>query len=307
MFQALKSKYDALKNLLKSKGQILGDKIRSLFGKGINSDTVEELEELLYQSDLGVEVIDHLVTKVKEQLRKQHTLSVEELITFLKAEMKALLHTVETPILSTVKPHVILVIGSNGYGKTTSIAKLAHYYKQQGKKVLVVAGDTFRAAATEQLDTWAERINIDIVKGQINSNPSAVVFDGMSAAKARESDIVIIDTAGRLHTKSHLMQELEKIRRVVAKGCEGAPHETLLVLDATTGLTAVDQAKIFNTYTPITGIILSKFDGTAKGGAVVAIHKKTGIPVKWLGTGEGVEDLEQFEIDHFIDTLFEKI
>lgn len=205
--------------------------------------------------------------------------------------------------LSSSGPTCLLVVGINGSGKTTSVAKLAKYYKNKGKKVLLVAADTFRAAATTQLDTWADRVGVDIVKGQMGSDPAAVVFDAMNAAISRGSEIIIIDTAGRLHVKTDLMNELQKIRRICAKIIPDAPHETLLVLDATIGQNAIDQAKTFNKFTPLTGIVLTKLDGTTKGGSGVAIQKECGIPIKFLGLGESFDDLQPFEAQSFADAL----
>jgi fused signal recognition particle receptor len=200
---------------------------------------------------------------------------------------------------------VMLIVGVNGSGKTTSLAKLAHLLHSAGKKVLIGAADTFRAAAIDQLELWAKRIGVDIVKHQSHSDPSAVAFDAISAAKARGAEAVLIDTAGRLHNKTDLMHELAKIRRVCDKVCPGAPHETLLVLDATTGQNAIDQANTFHQFTPLTGLILTKLDGTAKGGIVVAIQRQLGLPIKFIGTGEGIDDLQPFDPQQFVKALFE--
>ncbi len=203
-------------------------------------------------------------------------------------------------------PAIFLIVGVNGNGKTTSVAKLSHLLKQNNKKVLVAAADTFRAAAIEQLETWAEKLKIDIVKGAPKSDPAAVTFDAIQAAKARGCDVVLIDTAGRLHTKTPLMQELEKIKRSCQKASSnGGPHETLLVLDATTGQNAIDQAKHFHKFTPLTGIILTKLDGTAKGGIIIAIQRELGIPIKFIGTGEQIDDMQPFDPQKFVESLFE--
>ena len=206
----------------------------------------------------------------------------------------------------TPSPRVLLIVGVNGSGKTTSIAKLARAYQSEGKKVLLAAGDTFRAAAIEQLSTWSERLGVDIIKSKPGADPSAVAFDALTAAQARDCDIVLIDTAGRLQNKVDLMQELEKIKRVCQKVIPSAPHETLLVLDATTGQNAIDQATLFHQVTPLSGIILAKLDGSAKGGIILSIYQKLKIPVLWVGTGEGPDDLEPFDPATYADSLFEQ-
>ncbi|HYA31023.1 MAG TPA: signal recognition particle-docking protein FtsY, partial [Acidobacteriota bacterium] len=206
----------------------------------------------------------------------------------------------------SVKPWVILFLGVNGVGKTTTIGKLAAQYRAVGKKVLLVAGDTFRAAAVEQLDIWGQRVGVDVVKHKAGADPSAVVFDGMQAAKSRGVDILLIDTAGRLHTKVHLIEELKKIRRVIGREQTDAPHETLLVLDATTGQNGLQQARVFKEATDISGIVLTKLDGTAKGGVIVGIQEELGVPVKYIGVGEDVEDLQPFDPARFVQALFER-
>jgi fused signal recognition particle receptor len=206
----------------------------------------------------------------------------------------------------SVKPWVILFLGVNGVGKTTTIGKLAAQYRGAGKKVLLVAGDTFRAAAVEQLDIWGQRAGVDVIKHKAGSDPSAVVFDGIQAAKSRGIDILLIDTAGRLHTKVHLIEELKKIRRVITREQPGAPHETLLVLDATTGQNGLQQARVFKEATDITGIVLTKLDGTAKGGVIVGIQEELGVAVKYIGVGEDVEDLQRFDPAGFVKALFER-
>jgi fused signal recognition particle receptor len=206
----------------------------------------------------------------------------------------------------SVKPWVILFLGVNGVGKTTTIGKLAAQYRAAGKKVLLVAGDTFRAAAVEQLDIWGQRVGVDVIKHKAGSDPSAVVFDGMQAAKSRGIDVLLIDTAGRLHTKVHLIEELKKIRRIINREQPGAPHETLLVLDATTGQNGLQQARVFKEATDITGIVLTKLDGTAKGGVIVGIQEELGVPVKYIGVGEDVDDLQPFDPAGFVKALFER-
>ena len=209
-------------------------------------------------------------------------------------------------VLELHKPEVILVVGVNGVGKTTTIAKLAHYYAEQGKKVIIAAGDTFRAAASEQLSIWADRVGVSIVKHKEGADPAAVVFDACASAIAKEADLVIVDTAGRLHTKVNLMEELKKIGRVADKQIPGAPHQTLLVLDGTTGQNAVSQAKLFGEAVPVTGIVVPKLDGTAKGGVVISIKEELGVPVRWIGVGEQMDDLRPFNAKEFANALFDK-
>ncbi len=304
----LKSGYKKLKGILAKTGSLLGTKIRSLFQGGINEETLEQLEQLLYEADLGVETAMELTEKVRQLHRKQPYVNVEDLVAVVQKEITEIL--LQNPaafkeIPESEEPMVIMIVGVNGNGKTTSVAKLANHLKSAGNKVLIAAADTFRAAAIEQLDIWAQRIGVEIVRGAPNSDPAAVAFDAVTAGKARGSNAIIIDTAGRLHTRSDLMQELEKIRRSCAKVHPNSPHETLLVLDATTGQNAIDQAKIFHQYTPISGLILTKLDGTSKGGVVVNIQRQLGIPVKFIGLGEGLEDLEPFEPESFASALFE--
>ncbi len=302
----LKTSYTNVKQALTKTGSLLGNKVRALFQGTVSEETLEQLEQLLYEADLGMSYAQELTALVRTRLQQNPHLDSDALLKELRLEICNHLQ-VNTPLtnMSTTSPNVILVVGVNGNGKTTSVAKLALRYQSAGKSVLVAAADTFRAAATEQLETWAQRLNIDIVKGLPQSDPAAVAFDALTAAKARHSDVVIIDTAGRLHTKVPLMQELEKIKRTCRKIVPDAPHETLLVLDATIGQNAVDQAKIFNQFTPLTGLILTKLDGTAKGGAVLAIQRKLGLPVKFIGVGEGAEDLQPFDPKAFVDALFE--
>jgi fused signal recognition particle receptor len=225
-----------------------------------------------------------------------------------QAMVKLLQDSVAAPTLETlsVRPWIVLLLGVNGVGKTTTIGKLAAQYKASGKKVLLVAADTFRAAAVEQLEAWGRRAGVELIKHRAGSDPSAVVYDGMQAAKSRGIDVVLIDTAGRLHTKVHLVEELKKIRRVIAREQPGAPHETLLVLDATTGQNGLPQAKVFKEATEIDGIVLTKLDGTAKGGVIISIQEELGVPVRYIGIGEDVEDLQPFEAERFVEALFER-
>lgn len=305
VIQFIKSSYHSLKEVLAKTRSLLGSKLSQLFSGKVDETALQELEKLLYESDLGVKLAKQLTDKVRLHLQETPSLNADALTLFLKEEILALLTPKDFSSPSShSSPLVYLIVGVNGNGKTTSVAKLAHRFQADGKKVLIAAADTFRAAAVEQLQAWAERLKVDIVKGKHESDPAAVAFDAMTAAKARGVDIAIIDTAGRLHTKTPLMQELEKIRRTIKKIFPDAPHETLLVLDATAGQNAVEQAKIFHQFTPLTGLILTKLDGTAKGGSVVAIQQTLGLPVKFIGLGEGVDDLQVFDPKTFVDALF---
>lgn len=301
----LKTSYQKLKSTLAKTGSLLGSKIRSLFQGGITDDALEKLEKLFYEADLGVQTSLDLTNKVREIYKKNPHLTTEGLIAEIRKEILQLLPQIPEKINDSKGPHVILVVGVNGNGKTTSVAKLAKKYQEANKQILIAAADTFRAAATEQLEIWASRLDVSLVKGTPKSDPAAVVFDALTAAKARQIDIVLIDTAGRLHTKTPLMQELDKIKRSCHKVIPSSPHETLLVLDATTGQNAIDQARTFNQFTPITGLILTKLDGTAKGGIVISIQRQLGIPVKFIGVGEGLNDLEPFDNQTFVHSLFE--
>lgn len=304
----LKSSYKKVKDALIKTGSLLGNKLRSLFSKGLDEATLEQLEQILYESDLGMQTATELTKKVKQLYAADPTMDGNALIAAIRSEIALSLSKQSTGLNFAAPgegPTVILVVGVNGNGKTTSVAKLAKIFKDQQKKVLIGGADTFRAAAMEQLETWANRLGVDIVKGNAKSDPAAVAFDTLTAAKSRNADVVLIDTAGRLHTKTDLMQELEKIRRTCKKISPNSPHETLLVLDATTGQNAIDQAKTFNKFTPITGLILTKLDGSAKGGIVISIYKQLGIPVKFIGVGEGLDDLEPFQPENFVNALFE--
>lgn len=309
MFNFIKSKIKKFSHKIIKLKSDLGQKIKSLFSQKIDESSLFELEKLLYESDLGVSTSVDLVKKIEIELKKKSDLSSDEIIKIIKTHLLEVLKP-EEDLETTLEPSpfVIMVVGVNGSGKTTSIAKLANMYKQMGKKVLIAAADTFRAAAADQLNIWAEKIGVDIVKSQSKADPASVVFDALSAAEARKSDIVLIDTAGRLQNKSELMEELEKIKRVCKKKIPTAPHKIYLTLDATTGQNALDQAKTFNQFTPIDGIILCKLDGSAKGGVVIAIKKELNIPVIWAGVGEKIEDIIPFDYENFVDELlfFEK-
>lgn len=281
----------------------LGGGLRSLIGRRVDADFLSELERRLITADIGVVATKKLIERVKDAYGQRE--AGDDLIEFVKRELKGLLAQEGTSLrYADHAPTVVMIAGVNGSGKTTSIAKLSHWLVGQQKKVLLGAGDTFRAAAIEQLDRWAKKTGTDIVKGAPNSDPSAVAHDAVTAAVARGVDVAIIDTAGRLHTQAHLMKELEKIHRVIGKACPGAPHEVLLVLDATNGQNAIQQALMFTKAIPCTGIILAKLDGTAKGGAVVAIREKLSLPVKFIGVGEQPDDWDVFDPDSFVEALF---
>lgn len=279
----------------------LSKKIRALFSGAPNEAAFDHLEQIFYEADLGAATSAELVDKIRRLYRKDPKITTDQILGFVKED---LLQTFPAlPAVSGAAPHVILLVGVNGSGKTTTLAKLASHYARQKKKVLAAAGDTFRAAAVEQLETWAKRIGVDLIKSQPNSDPSGVAFDALAAAKARGADIVLIDTAGRLQTKTDLMHELAKVRKVCQKQIPDAPHETLLVLDATIGQNALDQAHTFHQFTPISGIVLTKLDGSAKGGIAVAIQKQLNIPIRWIGTGEGAEDLAPFDPAAYVNAL----
>ncbi len=261
---------------------------------------LSELEEVLLTSDVGVKATHALLEKLRRRARELN--DIEAWRQALREEMTAVL-TASAATAAQHSPHVILVAGVNGVGKTTTIGKLAHRYTKEGKKVLLVAADTFRAAASEQLQTWAERAGADCVRHQQGADPSAVAFDGMAAALARHVDVVIVDTAGRLHVKQHLVEELKKILRTIERQLPGAPHESLLVIDATTGQNAINQARVFQEALRLTGIILTKLDGTAKGGAVFAIRSELGLPICYVGLGERAEDLRPFDPAAFVEAL----
>jgi len=269
--------------------------------KKIDDDVLEELEELLITSDIGVQTTMELI----ERLSRAKVADVSEVKQILKDEILRILGAQPSaPDRTSAKPHVVLVVGVNGVGKTTTIGKLAAAARVSGKKVLIGAADTFRAAAIEQLAIWAERAEAEFVRHRDNADPAAVAFDAVAAAQARDCDIVLIDTAGRLHTKVNLMEELKKIKRTVAKQLDGAPHEILLVLDATTGQNALSQAKLFDEALDLTGLALTKLDGTAKGGIVISICSSLNIPLQYVGVGEQIEDLRPFDAEQFVDALF---
>ncbi len=296
--------FGKLLSALKKTRDVLTAGLSRLFsGRKLDEAFLEDLEEVLYNSDLGP-VGTRIVEDLKVSYKKREVKDIAEVPPFLRRKLVAMLEGCEAPLVRAPQaPTVILVVGVNGAGKTTSIAKLARHLQLQGKSVLLGAGDTFRAAAVEQLTMWALRMNIPIIKQGTGADPAAVAFDAVAAAIARKVDYLILDTAGRLHTQKNLMTELEKIVRVVKKNLPDAPHETLLVLDGTTGQNAIRQASEFAKSAPITGLILAKMDGTAKGGAVFGIRDVLPVPVKFLGVGEGLEDLEPFRVESYVDAI----
>jgi len=299
--------FDKLKNGLKKTKEAVFGQVNNIFREfvKIDEDLLEELEELLIMADTGFapaeDIIDRLREKIKDDRIKDGNDAKDALKQILEDEIGE-----SGPLELNTSPSVILVIGVNGVGKTTSVAKLARLYKSQGKKVLLAAADTFRAAAIDQLAVWSDRVGVELIKHTEGSDPAAVVFDAVNAAKSRKADILIVDTAGRLHNKKNLMDELAKINRVISRELPGCDRETLLVLDATTGQNAVNQAKEFKNAADITGLVLTKLDGTAKGGIVFAIKKELNIPVRFICVGEQPDDLEYFNAHDFVNALFEQ-
>ena len=273
----------------------------------IDDELIDDLEETLLMADVGVKTTETLIAAVRKGIKQKEIRTPEDLIPFLEKEIVSILEAGENTFqMAENGPTVLLVVGTNGVGKTTTIGKLSAYYRREGKSVLLAAADTFRAAAIDQLEIWGKRADAQVIKHGEGSDPAAVVFDAMQAAKARNIDIVIVDTAGRLQTKSNLMQELEKIYRVIGREIPGAPHETLLVLDAGTGQNAISQAELFTQAAPVTGVVLTKLDGTAKGGVTIGIKSQLSIPIKWIGVGEGIDDLRPFRAEDFVSALFVK-
>lgn len=308
-----KDKKDRLdKGLEKTKENVFGKLSRAVAGKSkIDEEALDDIEEALLTSDIGVETTLKIIEKLEERVAADKYLSSAELNAFLKQEIANLLednHLADASEFDLPKvegPYVIMVVGVNGVGKTTTIGKLAYQFKKMGKKVVLGAADTFRAAAVDQLVIWSERVGVDIIKQEMGSDPASVCFDTLQSAKANNADVVIIDTAGRLHNKVNLMNELSKIRNVMAKVMPQAPHDVMLVLDASTGQNAIEQAKQFTKATSVDSLALTKLDGTAKGGVVIGVSDQFKIPVRYIGVGEGMEDLQAFNKNEFVDSLFE--
>jgi len=294
--------------LSKTRSGLTGSLDRLILGKKeINDEVMEELEEILFSSDLGVATTQELIDLVQEGVARKELENPERLKEALKGNILSFLDVpdIEHSNPAPEEPMVIMVIGVNGVGKTTTIGKAAYYFKKEGKKVMLVAADTFRAAAVEQLTIWGERAGVEVIKQQEGADPSAVAFDGISAAVSRGVDVVLIDTAGRLHTKTNLMDELKKIHRVIAQKLPGAPHRVWLVLDATTGQNAIFQAEIFHDALSVSGIILTKLDGTAKGGIVVGVAHQIGLPIEYIGIGEKLDDFRLFDAEDFVNAIFD--
>lgn len=307
-----KEKESLDQGLEKTKEGFLGKIARAVAGKStVDAEVLDNLEEALVGADVGIETTVEIIERIEARVARDKFINTTELNSILQQEIEQML--VDAPADTTYsnfelpagkKPFVIMIVGVNGVGKTTTIGKLAHHFTQAGKKVMLGAADTFRAAAVDQLTIWSERAGVPIVKREMGSDPASVAFDAVSSAVAKEIDVLIIDTAGRLHTKTHLMEELSKIKRVVQKVIPDAPHDVLLVLDGSTGQNAIEQAKQFTAATDVTGLVITKLDGTAKGGVVLAIAHQFKIPVKFIGVGERVEDLLVFDKHEFADSLF---
>ncbi len=279
---------------------------RAVIGRSrVDDSTLDAIEEALVESDMGVDTTLKVVDALEERVSRDKFMSREELFTMLREQIAELLDTKPVPE-STVRPYVVLVVGVNGVGKTTSIGKLAYRFRKEGKKVVLGAADTFRAAAVDQISVWAERAGVDIVRQQMGSDPAAVAYDTVKSAVAKGADVVLIDTAGRLHNRVDLMNELTKIRNSVGKALPGAPSEVMLVLDASTGQNAFQQAKEFARATSITSLMLTKMDGSARGGVAVGLVDQFGIPIKYVGVGEGIDDIREFDRDEFVKTLFDE-
>ena len=297
--------FNKLKEGLGKTRNNFNDKINDVFSafRKVDEDLLEELEEILIMSDIGFETANNIITKLRERIKKEKISDAEEIKKALKEEMKAIFDKTDNSLKLETKPSVVLVVGVNGVGKTTSIGKIANKFRKEGKKVILAAADTFRAAAVEQLEIWANRANVDIVKKEEGADPASVVFDAIKKTREENADILICDTAGRLHNKKYLMDELLKIKKVIDKELPGSSKEILLVLDATTGQNAIEQVKAFKEVADITGLVLTKLDGTAKGGVVLGIVNENKIPVKFVGVGEKIDDMEVFNSEDFINAI----
>jgi fused signal recognition particle receptor len=306
MFKAIGRFFSKVKEGLTKTRNVIGGALRKLIGAGrvIDRQFLEQLEETLLAADIGVAKTEEILAELQRRYQAGEVAKGEDLLAYLKQTLREELAIPDNELPLDQKPYVVLVVGVNGAGKTTTIAKLAKRYKDQGKSVLIAAGDTYRAAAIEQLGIWADRVGVELIKSQAGGDAAAVAFDAVAAGIARGSDLVLIDTAGRLHNKDHLMRELEKVRRVMQKRLPAAPHATLLVLDATAGQNAVQQAKVFKDSMGVTGLVLTKLDGTAKGGAIISIRRELGLPVRFIGVGEGMDDLQPFDPDAFVEAIF---
>jgi fused signal recognition particle receptor len=309
---------EKFKEAVASTRENLADRIDSVIGgrREIDATVLDELEEVLIGADIGAQTSMGIIEKARQQVSRKQLSDVDELKRLIKSELREILDAAErnrqrgtvaseTEVPLEIRPYIIMVVGVNGVGKTTTIGKLAHRIKSEGNEVLICAADTFRAAANDQLAIWAERSGVPLVQQKPGTDPSAVLFDSINAAKARNSDVLIIDTAGRLHTKTNLMLELEKMRRIAGREVTGAPHEVLLIMDAVTGQNGLEQARQFTRAVPVTGLVLTKLDGTAKGGIVIPIAKELGIPIRYVGVGEQMNDLIEFSPEAYINGLFD--
>ncbi|MEK6410109.1 MAG: signal recognition particle-docking protein FtsY [Acidobacteriota bacterium] len=308
---------EKFKEAVASTRENLADRIDSVIGgrREIDATVLDELEEVLIGADIGAQTSLGIIEKARQQINRKQLNDVDELKRLIKSELRDILDTAErnrqrgtvaseTEVPLHIKPYIMMIVGVNGVGKTTTIGKLAHRIRIEGNEVLICAADTFRAAANDQLAIWAERSGVPLIQQKPGTDPSAVLFDAIHAAKARNVDVLIIDTAGRLHTKTNLMLELEKMRRIAGREVEGAPHEVLLIMDAVTGQNGLEQARQFTKAVPVTGLVLTKLDGTAKGGIVIAIAKELGIPIRYVGVGEQLNDLIEFSPEAYINGLF---
>jgi len=299
--------FNRLKESLTKTRQSFVEKIDNLVHRrrAIDEEFYEELEEVLVQADVGIGTSMELVERLRRTVKERRVDDAGELKPILQELIREMLGEERAPLnFQEEGPTVVMVVGVNGVGKTTTIGKMAHLYKSEGKKVILSAADTFRAAAIDQLEIWANRVGVDLIKHREGADPAAVAYDSLQAARSRRADLLIVDTAGRLHTKSNLMEELKKIGRVLGREIPGAPHEVLLVLDATTGQNAVSQAKLFGQAAGVTGIALTKLDGSAKGGVIISVKQELDIPVKLIGIGEGIDDLRPFNAAEFVEALF---
>ncbi|NLK00772.1 MAG: signal recognition particle-docking protein FtsY [Clostridia bacterium] len=295
------------KGLAKTKASLINNLQGLVRGRKLDDEFYEELEDILIQADMGIDTVMEMVEEIKEEARVKKIGESEEIFPIVQEKIEEILLEQGGGLnWAEEGPTIIMVVGVNGVGKTTSIAKLAYQFKKEGKKVLLAAADTFRAAAIDQLELWAQHAGVQIIKHQEGADPAAVTYDAVKAAVSRDVDVLMVDTAGRFHNRKNLMEEVGKIKRVIDRELPNAPHEILLVLDATTGQNAVSQARSFNEMLDLTGIVLAKLDGTAKGGIVVSISKELNIPVKYIGLGEGMEDLQKFDSREFVEALFEE-
>jgi fused signal recognition particle receptor len=294
-------------SLAKTKETIIGKISQVVFRRKIDDALLEEIEQILIEADVGFKATERLIDAIKHKARERSLTEGEDVMALLKEEISDILAKEDSklPPETAAKPTIWLIVGVNGVGKTTTIGKLATHFSGQGKKVMIGACDTFRAAAIEQISIWAERSGVEIIKTQQDADPAAVAFDAASSARARGTDILLIDTAGRLHTKSHLMEELQKIKRVVTKAAPGSPIYSKLIIDGTTGQNALSQLKVFTEAVGCDGLIITKLDGTAKGGVIIAIAEEFGVPVDFIGVGEGIDDLQRFDSKAFAEALFE--